>query len=291
MFDAVFTNLEAHNDNQVRMFVTMSNGDEASVIIDLFDHYVRFSIIPNGDEQTDTDEEESTISGTNDQKAFYTIDARTASLDPVYGLGDYGSHANEFTDVYAPCGFHVGARDAANVMGLVRDENTYDLISREKKQYQWMLGPSMLATPLFGTDFETAVSRDVYLPEGVWIDYESGKRFYGPTTLEAYSLPENKIPIFIGGKGVVVSKANQKSENVNVEIFPIAKVGSQYTYTYIDGETTSTVINNNDGWNPETMVIANTTIVEMVNFEYDDTFGSFTFALTPGNNYELRGGE
>jgi alpha-glucosidase (family GH31 glycosyl hydrolase) len=97
----------------------------------------------------------------------------------------------------------------------------------------------MLATPLFGSDFETAVSRDVYLPDGEWIDYETGEKFYGPTTLQAYSLSENKIPIFIGGKGVVVSKSSQKSENLNVEIFPIAKDGSAYTYTYTDGITTS----------------------------------------------------
>ena len=172
-----------------------------------------------------------------------------------------------------------------------KDENTYNLISREKKQYQWMLGPSMLATPLFGTDFETTVSRNVYLPEGEWIDHETGEKFYGPTTLEAYSLPENKIPIFIGGKGVVVSKASQKSENLNVEIFPIAKAGSQYRYTYIDGETTSKITNNNNGWNPETMVITNTTTNEMVVFNYNDTSGSFKFALTTGNNYELKGGE
>ncbi|MGF1585576.1 MAG: hypothetical protein ACFCUM_09665 [Bacteroidales bacterium] len=172
-----------------------------------------------------------------------------------------------------------------------KDENTYNLISRDKKQYHWMLGPSMLATPLFGTDFETAVSRDVYLPEGKWIDYETGKVFYGPTTLEAYNFPENKIPVFIGGKGVVVSKVSQKSENLNAEIFPIAKDGSSYTFTYIDGETTSTITNNNYGWNPETMVINDTTTGEMVDFDYNDTSGSFKFALTPENNYELTGGE
>ncbi len=109
--------------------------------------------------------------------------------------------------------------------------------------------------------------------------------------LQAYSLPENKTPIFIGGKGVVVSKASQKSKNLNVEIFPIAAGGSKYTYTYIDGETTSTVTNNNAGWNPETLVINDTTKGETVIFDYNDTSGSFIFALTPGKNYELRGGE
>jgi len=176
-------------------------------------------------------------------------------------------------------------------IAFANDENTYDLISREKKQYQWMLGPSMLATPLFGTDFEKAKSRNVYLPEGKWIDYETGEKFYGPTTLEAYSFPENKIPVFIGGKGVIVSKVNQGSKNLNIEIFPIAKGGSEYTFTYIDGETKSTITNNNVGWNPDTMVIYDTTTGKKVNYEYNDTFESFDFALTPGNSYELTGGE
>jgi len=149
----------------------------------------------------------------------------------------------------------------------------------------------MLATPLFGTDFEKAKSRNVYLPEGKWIDYETGEKFYGPTTLEAYSFPENKIPVFIGGKGVIVSKVNQGSKNLNIEIFPIAKGGSEYTFTYIDGETKSTITNNNVGWNPDTMVIYDTTTGKKVNYEYNDTFESFDFALTPGNSYELTGGE
>ena len=171
------------------------------------------------------------------------------------------------------------------------DEKTYDLISREKKQYQWMLGPSMLATPLFGNDYETAMKRDVYLPEGKWIDYETGEKFYGPTTLDAYNFPENKIPIFIGGKGVTVSKVSQETENLNIEVFPISTDGSKYTYTYVDGKTVSTITNNNGGWNPETMVIIDTTTDEIVQFRYNDSLGSFEFALTPGNNYELTRGE
>ena len=61
--------------------------------------------------------------------------------------------------------------------------------------------------------------------------------FYVLSTLEVYSFPENIIPIFIEGKGVVVPKVIQKSENLNIEIFRIVIDGSEYTYTYIDRET------------------------------------------------------
>lgn len=248
----------------------------------------------------------------NTFRKYYIRNAMLAAVTPgmSFGRGPWLMEYEEYEEIalkaalwhdkYAPY-IYSAAIDSYNSgyphtmtplhIAFPKDENTYNLISRDKKQYHWMLGPSMLATPLFGTDFETAVSRDVYLPEGKWIDYETGKVFYGPTTLEAYNFPENKIPVFIGGKGVVVSKVSQKSENLNVEIFPIAKDGSAYTFTYIDGETTSTITNNNYGWNPETMVINDTTTGEMVDFDYNDTSGSFKFALTPENNYELTGGE
>ena len=36
------------------------------------------------------------------------------------------------------------------------------------------------ATPLYGEDYETATTRDVYLPAGEWIDYDDGTRHTGP---------------------------------------------------------------------------------------------------------------
>ena len=170
------------------------------------------------------------------------------------------------------------------------DENTYNLISREKKQYQWMLGPSMMATPLFGTDFETAVARDVYLPEGTWIDYETGISYTGPKTLNDFDLPVDKMPVFIGGKGVVVSRDQQNEERLNVTVYPIANGGSRYTYTYIDGETVSTVTNDNEGWNADTIMITDVTAGEAVEFDHDSVTGAFKFRLSPGHDYALSGG-
>lgn len=46
------------------------------------------------------------------------------------------------------------------------DPATYGLANRTTRQYEWSLGPSSLAAPLFGNDFDTAETRDVYLPEG-----------------------------------------------------------------------------------------------------------------------------
>lgn len=49
--------------------------------------------------------------------------------------------------------------------------------SREKKPCQWLFGPSLLAAPLFGSNYDTADARDIYLPEGhgkITIDVRAG---------------------------------------------------------------------------------------------------------------------
>jgi len=47
------------------------------------------------------------------------------------------------------------------------------------------------------------------LPAGDWIDYDSGKRFTGPTMLEDFELPVTKTPLFIGGTGVVIEESKR----------------------------------------------------------------------------------
>ncbi|GMA91905.1 TIM-barrel domain-containing protein [Homoserinibacter gongjuensis] len=46
------------------------------------------------------------------------------------------------------------------------DAATYELVSKTAKQYEWMLGTSLLVAPLYGADATTATARDIYLPAG-----------------------------------------------------------------------------------------------------------------------------
>ena len=168
------------------------------------------------------------------------------------------------------------------------DEETYNLISRERQQYQWMLGPSMMAAPLFGNDFETAESRDVYLPAGRWIDYESGTVHQGPVTLKNFPMPRARIPVFIGGKGVIVGKSAEVADALDVEVFPVTDGHSEYTYTWTDGTTKSRITNRNAGWDPATLKVRDLTANEKVATHHDPLRGSFRFRLKPGHDYELR---
>lgn len=167
------------------------------------------------------------------------------------------------------------------------DPATYGLINRTTRQYEWLLGPSMLAAPLYGNDFDTAEKRDVYLPEGKWIDYETGECFQGPRILKDYPVPMWKIPIFIGGQGVVVFIERGGGEYY-AEVYPVASPGTVYTYTHVDGRTQSSIVHRNEGWNPVTLRIRSPE--GQVEFQYRALTGSFRFRLKPGQPYEIVGG-
>ncbi|MBD2847590.1 hypothetical protein IDH44_20565 [Paenibacillus sp. IB182496] len=134
------------------------------------------------------------------------------------------------------------------------DPATYGLINRHTRQYEWMLGPSLLATPVFGNDFDTAMSRDVYLPAGRWIDYETGEHFAGPVTLIDYPLPPDKVPVFVGGPGVIVCREGGDAVLV-AEVYPVAARGAVYVFTHPDGVAVSTVRIDHDDWTAEDLAV------------------------------------
>lgn len=247
---------------------------------------------------------------TADQKEYFVRNAMFSAVSPAMsmGLGPWKMNNTQYEAIvkkaadwhtkFAPY-IYSAAVDSFNTgypytmtplpIAFSSDPNTYNLANKKTKQYEWMLGPSMLVTPLYGSDYATATSRDIYLPEGKWIDFETGQAYYGPKLLEDFSLPKDKIPVFIGGKGVVVFKDSVEDKSY-AKVYPITNNGSQYKYTYTDGNTTSTITNDNIGWNPSTMVIKDVTTNTNVGFSYEAKTGSFKFQLTPGHNYRLTGG-
>jgi alpha-glucosidase (family GH31 glycosyl hydrolase) len=86
------------------------------------------------------------------------------------------------------------------------DPHVYGRENDRVHGYEWMIGDSLLATPLYGNDYETSDTRDVYLPAGIWIDYDNGDRYQGPKFLKDFALPPGKTPLFVGGTGIVGEK-------------------------------------------------------------------------------------
>jgi len=146
--------------------------------------------------------------------------------------------------------------------------------------YQWMIGDALLATPLYGEDYETATSRNVYLPVGKWMDYETGTAYKGPVMLSNFELPPEKTPLFVGGTGIVVEKS---PDGLKARIYPVSRNVSSIFYDR-DGETTSTISIENPDW--ENVVITNTTTNKQVSGTW--IRHACEFDLTPGHNYSVR---
>ncbi|MCU0793603.1 MAG: glycoside hydrolase family 31 protein [Opitutaceae bacterium] len=170
------------------------------------------------------------------------------------------------------------------------DPATHDLASSRKQQFQWMIGPSLLAAPLLHDDYASSHKTNIYLPAGTWIDIGTGDVHTGPKTLTDFELPLDKIPVFVGGKGVYVARLDETSP-LQAVVFPIATGGSRYTFTHPDGLSTSTVVNDNTGWNRATLKVTNTHTGADETFTVDPCTGAIRFNLLPGHAYTLSGGQ
>jgi alpha-glucosidase (family GH31 glycosyl hydrolase) len=145
--------------------------------------------------------------------------------------------------------------------------------------YEWMIGDALLAAPLYGNDYETAATRDIYLPAGDWIDYDSSEKYQGPRTLKNFALPPGKTPLFIGGSGVLIE---QQSKQTVACIYPISK-NSNTTFYDRDGVTKTTVHLAVSDWKPITVRSKSGHPVTGV-----WKGNAFEFPISPGEEYEIR---
>jgi alpha-glucosidase (family GH31 glycosyl hydrolase) len=158
------------------------------------------------------------------------------------------------------------------------DEGTYGRENDRVRGYEWMIGDSLLATPLYGNDYESAAARDVYLPSGVWIDYDTGKKYRGPATLHQFALPPGKTPLFVGGPGIVVEK---RDTGLVARIFPVE--GKAHSiFIYPDGLAKSSIEKNVVDWKRISVTVKNGGLRKG---EWKQ--GAFEFAIAPGENYEV----
>lgn len=86
------------------------------------------------------------------------------------------------------------------------DPAVYELENTTRRGYQWLIGDALMAIPLYGDDYATAGARDVYLPRGRWIDYDTGETYDGPTTLVKHPIPVTRTPLLVGGSGLIVER-------------------------------------------------------------------------------------
>lgn len=161
--------------------------------------------------------------------------------------------------------------------------------SAVRQKFYYFIGPSLLAATLLHENFKKSNRSNIYLPAGKWVDIETGNVHSGPATLTGHDMSLEKIPVFIGGKGVYVSRIDDASP-LQAVVFPIATGGSRYTFTHPDGTSKSTVVNGNTGWNPATLKVTDATTGSPSTFTSDAITGAIRFALLTGHSYTLGGG-
>ena len=157
-----------------------------------------------------------------------------------------------------------------------------DANAAEPVHYQWMAGESLLCAPLVQNHESSKM--DLYLPEGPWFDYDTGKRYQGPKLLKDFPMPRDKTPCFVGGKGVLVTRESDEVP-LTARIYPIIKESSSFVFTHPDGSSQSVIALNS--WKGEP-VVENTTTGEVVPVQVDKTSGSVSFEIFPENNYQLK---
>lgn len=146
--------------------------------------------------------------------------------------------------------------------------------------YVWLVNETLLACPLYGDDYATATTRDLYLPAGIWIDYDNGQRYEGPTLLKEFAMPLSKTPLFVGGTGLVV----------------LLEAGKLMARVYDTGFEGTTTFYNRDG-QVSTFTIAPHSGHARVRQVKDLTTGkkvkgtwanfAYAFNLVPGHDYRI----
>ena len=81
----------------------------------------------------------------------------------------------------------------ALVLEYQEDENVYNIAD------QYLLGSQMMVCPV---TVKGAQTREVYLPEGTWFDYRTGKKYEGKQYVQVLA-PLEEIPILVKGGAII----------------------------------------------------------------------------------------
>jgi len=159
------------------------------------------------------------------------------------------------------------------------DINVHKRENYRERGFQWMIGDALLAYPLYGEDYETAQTRNVYLPEGKWIDYDTGKEYKGPLLLRDFEIPVEKTPLFVGGTGIVIEEIEGQLKG---RIYPVTNE-TQTIFYGKDGESRSVISIENPDW--EDLEIIDLTTDRII--AYEKKRFAFQFNFIEGHDYRI----
>jgi len=147
--------------------------------------------------------------------------------------------------------------------------------------FEWLIGESLLAVPLV-KNYESG-KLDIYLPEGIWFDYDTGKKYQGPTTLRDFLMPLDKTPCFVGGKGIIVTRTSDDAQ-LTAKIYPNAKDNTVHIFNHPDGESKSVITIEQRKDQPSVIDATDEREVPVV---LNKESGAVSFKVLPGHDYRF----
>lgn len=89
---------------------------------------------------------------------------------------------------------------------------------------EFMSGDDFLVAPVYE---DSSVRNGIYLPAGTWTDYWTGRTFQGPTTINGYYAPLDRLPLFVRGGSVIPmwpdgtqSWKTRDTTRLSVDVYP-----------------------------------------------------------------------
>lgn len=158
---------------------------------------------------------------------------------------------------------------------------------------QFMSGPAMLVAPVYHSVSESAVRNDIYLPTGTWVDFWNGTVFQGPTTLQNYDAPLDKLPMLVRAGSIIPSyplmqyPGEKPASELVLDVYPSGNTG--FRVYEDDGVTRKAVEGKEFAWTQVTVTAATRAMdgqgdVEVMVGAVD---GSFTGMVT-ARSYNLQ---
>ncbi|MPZ94530.1 MAG: DUF5110 domain-containing protein [Propionibacteriales bacterium] len=122
------------------------------------------------------------------------------------------------------------------VLNYPDDPNTWG----DKVKYEFLAGDDLLVAPVYS---DTSVRDGIYLPEGTWVDYWTGRTYEGPMRVDDYQAPLDTLPLFVRGGAVVPMfpegttdwQEGKESGQLDLDVYPQGT--SSFTNYEDDGHT------------------------------------------------------
>ena len=108
----------------------------------------------------------------------------------------------------------------------------------KRTQYQFMSGEWLMVAPVYD---DSPIRNDIYLPAGRWMDYWNGQEYFGPTVINGFETPLEKLPVFVKAGAIIpmypemLHDREKPKDPVTFDIYPSGK--SSFSLYEDDGVT------------------------------------------------------